>query len=143
MHLQQLGRLDFVEPEPPAVDVAQVDLLEILVVAIRREQRVVGAIILVEIAALARNRAGHEAFGLARNGLRARERSSFLRRAEHAAEFAVLGQHGSPLGGQRRERRGFGLEQVREDSGGPPHGLARVVEDVVEPRQPLAQESRE
>jgi len=59
------------------------------------------------------------------------------------SSHGVLGKHTAPLRGQRSGRRRLGLEQMAKKTRWPTHGLARVVEHVVEPRQPLGQESRE
>jgi hypothetical protein len=55
----------------------------------------------------------------------------------------VAREHPAPLAGKRRERRRLGREQMTKEAGRPPHGLARVVQDVVEPRQPFREKPRE
>jgi hypothetical protein len=67
MHFEQLGRLDLVQAQPPAVHLAQIDLLAILVVAIGRKERVAIAVILVEITALRERGTVQQSFAVSAN----------------------------------------------------------------------------
>ncbi len=53
------------------------------------------------------------------------------------------GERCGPCRRQRRARRRFPFEQMSEKAGRPAHGLAGVVEEVIESRQPSDQEPRE
>ena len=55
----------------------------------------------------------------------------------------MIAEHSAPLGRQRSERSGLGLEQMTKEPGRTPHRLTRIVENVVEPRQPLPEKPRE
>ena len=64
LHLEQLRRLDLVQPQPPAVDLAQIDLLPILIVTAAGEQRLAAAKVFIEVAPLRQRRAVQDAVGL-------------------------------------------------------------------------------
>ena len=113
MHLEQLGRLDLVQPKPPAVHLAKVDLLAILVVAIRGEQRLARAVVLVEIAPLRKRRAVQKTLALATvppqgRGVRARP-------FEQAAQLIVIPEHASQAGGSAEAAS---LEQMLKEPAG-------------------------
>ncbi len=65
------------------------------------------------------------------------------RSLQGAQQFIVTRKRAAPLLGKRGGRFGFAGKKVLEETRRTAHGLAGVVENVVEPRQPLEQKSRE
>ena len=67
----------------------------------------------------------------------------FARPFEHPAQLVMTREHGSQVRRKRGDRLSFPRQQVLKESRRPTHRLARVVENVVEARQPLGEKSRE
>ena len=64
LHFEQLGRFDLVHAQAPAVHLAQVDLLQILVETVRGEERLAAAVVLVQVATLREGGAVHQPLAL-------------------------------------------------------------------------------
>ncbi len=112
LHFEQLRRFDFVHPQPPAVHLPQVDLLTILVVAMRGKQRFTVAIVLIQIATLRSAALCRQAFTLRprrsgdeRSGFAARCAPSSVRRSSSMARERRA---------QRRRQRGDRLRLARQ-----------------------------
>ncbi len=137
LRLEQLDRRHLVEQQAPRVALAQVDLLQVLVEPPLGEQVVARREILRHerhLRELGRARDADErrrARGERRDARTAACRSGAAPRTRRAGAATCAGR--------RSRRRRLGLEHVAVEVGRAPHGLARVVDDEVEPAARVAQ----
>jgi hypothetical protein len=140
VHLEQLHRGHLGQEQPPRVAVAQVHLLEILVELPLGEQR------LLRLALVGQQRDLRELGGARQPGhvgkvARQRPADACARLGQQviATESLVGTHHVADPGRQPVERSGLARHHVRVEVGRPPHGLAGVVDDEVEPGARLEQ----
>ena len=127
LHLEQLHRRDLGEQQPPRVALAQVDLLQVLVEPALGEQVAAAASVLGEQRRLRE---------LGRRGDPGEPRERRRRVALEdvgAAQALVLAEQPPLVRRHPLGRRGLALHHVAVEVGRPPHGLAGVVDDEVEP----------
>ena len=138
LHFQQLWRFDFVHAQPPAVHLAQVDLLPVFVVAIQRGRapRRRGNPRRDSVAARAPRCAAGPRPGCVPSTTARRQFERATRRASGATRRDPRACTASVAGSAATDF-GFPRQQMLKESRRPAHRLARVVEDVVEARQPL------
>jgi hypothetical protein len=75
---------------------------------------------------------------------RCQQRAGLRTRAvEHSEQFAVTREHAAQPRGKRGELLRLARQEMFEEARRAPHGLACVIEDVVEPWQPLCEKPRE
>src|SRR5258708_40212474 len=128
--------------QSPTVDFTQVDLLQVLVVAIGRKQRVAALKILIQVAPLRERRAVPQPLAvLARDGNQCAVIVPMLS-LDAPAQFIVAGERLPPEIGQGAERLAFASQQVLKKTRRAAHGLTGIVQNVIQPRQPLEQELR-
>src|SRR6202167_3869597 len=130
--------------QPPAVDLAQIDLLPILIVTIRGKQGLAVEKVFIQIAPLRERRAVQEPLAVQLRGRREQRAVTVrLRSLQGPAQLVVTRERTARGCGRRGEPLGFSRQKVLEETGRASHGLAGVIDDVVEPWQSLGQESRE
>ena len=98
LHLEKLRRLDLVHAQPPAIDLAQINLLPVLVVTIRGEQRLAVAKVLIQIAPLRERRAVQEPLAVPPRRRRDERARCRARRSLQRAPQLVVARERTPPG---------------------------------------------